>query len=128
LSDLVLGVARLLDPHLVGLPLVINGGVADDFPLALIVGHDVAGTELVGEHALDMMTRMAAMPTVSQALQQFAQEHHHHGDLVGNADAATAEGYRFWVRCACGERFERWVTEARVVEDLVRSGLLALEN
>jgi hypothetical protein len=72
----------------------------------------------------DMMTRMAAMPTVSQALQRFAQEHRHHGELVGNATEPTPSGYRLWAQCACGERFERWVTEASAVEDLVWSELL----
>jgi hypothetical protein len=45
------------------------------------------------------------MPTVTQALQQFAQEHRHHNDLAGNADAATPTGYRLWAQCAYGERF-----------------------
>jgi hypothetical protein len=66
------------------------------------------------------------MRTVSQALQQFAQAHRHHGDLVGNADAPTQEGYRLWVRFACGARIERWVTVEAAEDDLLRS--LATRN
>lgn len=63
----------------------------------------------------------AVMTTVSRELHAFSLAHQGHGDVTANADELTPSGYRLWARFACGERFERWVSEALAVDDLVRS-------
>ena len=65
------------------------------------------------------------MPTVSVELQAFAQPHQDQGEVTGNAEPPTADGYWVWARCWCGER---WVTEGLAVEDLLRSPLLTEPN
>jgi len=55
-------------------------------------------------------------------------EHRGCGELRGDADPLTPEGYRLWARCACGARLERLVTPEDAEADLLRSTLLAFEN
>jgi hypothetical protein len=61
-------------------------------------------------------------------LRGFALAHRGCGEVHGDADPLTLEGYRLWVRCSCGARLERWVTPADAEADLLRSALLAFEN
>jgi hypothetical protein len=62
------------------------------------------------------------------ALRGFVQAHRGHGVLRGDAEPPTAAGYRLWVACPCGARFERWVIESDAEADLLRSALMAFEN
>jgi hypothetical protein len=50
------------------------------------------------------------------------------GELRGDADPATPDGYRLWASCSCGARLKRWVTPGDAEPDLLRSSLLAFEN
>ncbi len=50
------------------------------------------------------------MARVYSALRAFVLEHRGCGELRGDADPLTPEGYRLWTRCACGALLERWVT------------------
>jgi hypothetical protein len=68
------------------------------------------------------------MPTVAQAPSAVRPEHRYYGDLVGNVREPTPSGYRLCATGSCGARWERWVTEAHAVEDLVRSELLLRES
>jgi hypothetical protein len=61
-------------------------------------------------------------------LRGFALAHRSCGELRGDADPLTPDGYRPWVACSCGARFERWVTVDEAEADLLRSMLLAFEN
>jgi hypothetical protein len=66
--------------------------------------------------------------SVYNQLRPFAIAHRACGELCGDADPLTPDGYRLWARCSCGVRFERWVTPADAEADLLRSALLAFEN
>ncbi len=68
------------------------------------------------------------MAGVYAELRGFALAHRACGELRGDADPLTREGYRLWARCSCGARLERWVTPADAEADLLRSALLAFEN
>ncbi len=61
-------------------------------------------------------------------LRGFVLAHRPCGVLRGNAEALTETGYRVWVICPCGARFERWVTQEDADADLLRSDLLAFSN
>ena len=61
-------------------------------------------------------------------LRSFALAHRGCGELRGDTDPLTPAGYRLWVACSCGARFERWATEDDAEADLLRSTLLAFEN
>jgi hypothetical protein len=61
-------------------------------------------------------------------LRGFALAHRGCGELRGDADPLTRDGYRLGARCSCGARLERWVTPANAEADLLRSALLAFEN
>jgi hypothetical protein len=82
------------------------------------------------------LRRMSSRPTdgdqvvagVYDALRIFALEHRGCGDLRGDAEPITSEGYEFWVRCGWGARLEQWVSPADAEADLLRSALLAFEN
>jgi hypothetical protein len=39
-------------------------------------------------------------------LEQFIAAHRPHGRIEGDADPLTEAGYRVWLQCACGVRFE----------------------
>ena len=65
---------------------------------------------------------------VYSELRGFALAHRGCGELHGNPDPLTPEGYRLWARCSCGARFERSGTPADAEADLLRSALLAFEN
>jgi hypothetical protein len=68
------------------------------------------------------------MAGVYSTLRGFALAHRSCGELRGDADPLTPDGYRLWVACSCGARFERWVTEDDAEADLLRSTLLAFES
>jgi hypothetical protein len=68
------------------------------------------------------------MAGVYSELRGFALAHRGCGELRGDADPLTPEGYRLWARCSCGARLERWVRPADADEDLLRSAPLAFEN
>jgi hypothetical protein len=70
----------------------------------------------------------SATSGVYSALRAFAIEHRRCGELHGDADPLTSDGYRLLARCSCGARLERWVTPADAESDLLRSALLAFEN
>jgi len=65
------------------------------------------------------------MAGVYSELRGFALAHRGCGELRGDADPLTPEGYRLWARCSCGARLERWVRPADAEADLLRSALLA---
>ena len=66
--------------------------------------------------------------SVYNQVRDFAIAHRACGELRGNADPLTPDGYRLWARCLCGARLERWVSPADADEDLLWSALLAFEN
>jgi hypothetical protein len=68
------------------------------------------------------------MVGVYPELRGFVLEHRSCGDLRGDADPITPEGYRLWARCSCGARFDRRVTAVDAEADLLRSALLVFEN
>ncbi len=68
------------------------------------------------------------MAGVYAELRGFVMAHRSCGVLRGNAEPAIEAGYRLWVACPCGARFERWVTPEDAEADLLRSALLAFEN
>ncbi len=68
------------------------------------------------------------MAGVYSELRGFALAHRACGELRGDADPLTPEGYRLWATCSCGARLERWVTPADAEADLLRSALLAFDN
>ena len=68
------------------------------------------------------------MAGVYFGLRTFVLEHRGCGELHGDADSPTPEGYRLWARCSCGAQLERWVSPADAERDLLRSALLAFEN
>ena len=55
--------------------------------------------------------------TLSADVKAFITDHQVHGRLIGDADDVTHAGYRFWITCPCGTRFERWVTPADAFDD-----------
>lgn len=61
-------------------------------------------------------------------LEGFVLAHQACGQLVGDAEPVTDSGYRLWVACGCGARFERWVREEEAAFDLLHSRMLAGEN
>lgn len=61
-------------------------------------------------------------------LTRFVEQHRRCGKLTGDADAVTTEGYRLWLSCARGARFERWVTVGDADADLIGSDLPAIPN
>jgi hypothetical protein len=68
------------------------------------------------------------MAGVYSELSDFALTHRECGELRGDADPLTPDGYRLWARFSCGARLERWVTPADAEADLLRSALPAFEN
>ncbi len=61
-------------------------------------------------------------------LRGFVLAHLDCGQLRGDADPLTTSGYRLWIRCPCGSRFKRWVTQQDAEADLLRSARLAFEH
>jgi len=61
-------------------------------------------------------------------LRGFVVAHRSCGVLRGNCDQETADGYRLWVACPCGARFERWMASGDADADRLRSVLLAFEG
>jgi hypothetical protein len=51
-------------------------------------------------------------------IRAFVEEHRPCGELTGNGGPATAEGYKLFLRCACGLEFERWVPMAEATAEL----------
>ena len=68
------------------------------------------------------------MAGVYDAIRVFALEHKGCGELGGDAEPLTPEGYEVWVSCSCGARLEQWVSSVDAEADLLRSTLLAFEN
>jgi hypothetical protein len=68
------------------------------------------------------------MAGVYDAIRVFALEHRGRGQLRGDAEPLTPEGYEVWVSCSRGSRLEQWVSPADAEADLRRSALLAFEN
>lgn len=52
------------------------------------------------------------MAVVYNTIRAFALEHHDWGELRGDAEPITPEGYEVWVSCICGARVEQWVSPA----------------
>jgi hypothetical protein len=79
-----------------------------------------------------MTARPAQRPMIRlgvySELRGFALAHRGCGELRGDADPLTPDGYRLGARCSCGAGLERWVTPADAEADLLRSALLAFEN
>ncbi len=65
---------------------------------------------------------------VFEVVVAFIQEHRACGELWGDANPLTPDGYYFWLACSRGARLDRWVTEEMAVQDLVWSPLAALPN
>ena len=68
------------------------------------------------------------MAGVYDAIRVFALEHRSCGELRGDADPITPDGYEVWVACSCGAKLEQWVTPEDAEADLLHSTLLAFEN
>jgi len=65
---------------------------------------------------------------VAAELRGFVLAHRSCGVLRGNRGQDTPAGYRLWVTCPCGARFERWLASGDAAADLLRSALLAFED
>ena len=65
---------------------------------------------------------------VSAELRGFVLVHRACGVLRGNRDQESPAGYRLWVTCPCGARFERWLAAGDAETELLRSALLAFED
>lgn len=72
--------------------------------------------------------RYAPAVGLAEDLERYVALHRTCGRLTGDATTPTPDGYLIWIACACGARFERWVTPEAAAEDLVRSPLTALPN
>lgn len=70
---------------------------------------------------------MARM-TLYSDLEAFVHTHRQHGELTYETNPPSASGYKLDVACPCGVVFERWVLPQDAEDDLLRSGLSALEN
>jgi hypothetical protein len=68
------------------------------------------------------------MAGVYDAIRVLALEHRGCGELRGDAELLTPEGYEECVRCSCGARLEQWVSPAVAEADLLHSALLAFEH
>jgi hypothetical protein len=53
-------------------------------------------------------------------LERFVTAHRACGQLVGDATEPILSGYRVWIACPCGARFDQWVTDVDA-EDLMWS-------
>jgi len=51
-------------------------------------------------------------------LEDFVERHRAHGVLHANAGTRAVNGYRLFVRCPCGLRFERWVVAEDAAVDV----------
>ena len=60
-------------------------------------------------------------------LRGFVLTHRTCGVLRGNREEAPA-GYRLWIVCECGARFERRLAEGDAEEAVLRSALSAFEE
>jgi hypothetical protein len=61
-------------------------------------------------------------------LRGFVLAHRACGVLRGNRDDDTAGGYRLWIACPCGARFERQLGSNDAEEEVLRSALSAFEE
>ncbi|HYB43156.1 MAG TPA: hypothetical protein VEL75_15360 [Candidatus Methylomirabilis sp.] len=64
---------------------------------------------------------------VYSELRGFVLVHRDCGPLRGDAEPETSTGYRLSVVCACGARFDRWVTAEDPEAIRLRSALQAFE-
>jgi hypothetical protein len=65
---------------------------------------------------------------VYRELRGFVLHHRRCGVLRGDAEPPTATGYRLWIACPCGARFERWITAEDDEADRLRAELSVFEN
>ncbi|MGH9461625.1 MAG: hypothetical protein ACRD1X_10445 [Vicinamibacteria bacterium] len=65
---------------------------------------------------------------IARELERFVRHHCVCGHLRGDAEALTPRGYRLWIACSCGARFDRWVTLEASAADLLWSTLIADKN
>lgn len=64
---------------------------------------------------------------VTAELRGFVLTHRACGVLRGNRDRETAAGYRLWIECPCGARFERWLASDDAEALHLHSMLVAFE-
>jgi hypothetical protein len=64
---------------------------------------------------------------VTAELRGFVLTHRDCGVLRGNRDRETTTGYRLWIECPCGARFERWLGSEDAEAEALRSALLAFD-
>jgi hypothetical protein len=64
---------------------------------------------------------------LADELDHFLSRHRPHGRLAPTG-VQTPNGYRLAVACPCGVTFERWVTPADAIEDLLHARLRAERN
>src|SRR5258706_799167 len=69
-----------------------------------------------------LLGRVVGVAVLSD-LTAFVEDHHAHGQLIGDASEPESRGYRVTVACPCGVTFERWVTELDATDDLLRLAL-----
>jgi hypothetical protein len=69
-----------------------------------------------------------ARTSVYNEIQRFIELHRVCGEVTGNVQAPTAEGYAVCVTCACGDELSRWVTPEAARYDLIYSTLLCSVN
>lgn len=60
-------------------------------------------------------------------LRGFVLAHRSCGVLRGNRDGRDTSGYRLWIICPCGARFERWVTADDAEAERLTEALSAFE-
>ena len=65
---------------------------------------------------------------VYRELRGFVLHHRQCGVLRGDAEAPAATGFRLWIVCPCGARFERWIAPEDAEANLLRSELRAFES
>lgn len=61
-------------------------------------------------------------------LRGFVLAHRSCGVLRGNRDGQTASGYRLWIICPCGARFERLITSDDGEAERLEAALAAFEG
>jgi len=61
-------------------------------------------------------------------LRGFVLTHRSCGVLRGNRDQESSAGYRVWIACPCGARFERWLAAHDADTEVLRSELQMSED
>jgi len=65
---------------------------------------------------------------IFEDIQKFIDDHRPCGEVSGRAHPPTANGYRVWMACSCGDVLDRFVTPEAARHDLIYSSLLVLPN